>query len=142
MPIGLGTDWTVTNNSMDLLAEARLAALAGKMHADDPEVLTVQQMVRMLTIDGARVLGIDRLTGSIEPGKRADLVVFDGNRLEATPAHDAASNLVYSLSPRSVRDVLVDGELLVSGGRLVRDDETTLARSHRHVGAMPPLPRG
>lgn len=142
VPIGLGTDWTVTNNSMDLLAEARLAALAGKMHADDPEVLTVQQMVRMLTIDGARVLGIDRLTGSIEPGKRADLVVFDGNRLEATPAHDAASNLVYSLSPRSVRDVLVDGELLVSGGRLVRDDETTLARSHRHVGAMPPPPRG
>jgi 5-methylthioadenosine/S-adenosylhomocysteine deaminase len=134
VPIGLGTDWTVTNNSMDLLAEARLAALAGKMRADDPEVLTVTQMVRMLTIEGARVLGIDRLTGSIEPGKRADLVVFDANRLEATPAHDPASNLVYSLGPRSVRDVLVDGELLVRGGKLMRDDETALARAHRHLG--------
>ena len=137
VPIGLGTDWTVTNNSMDLLAEARLAALAGKMRADDPEVLTVQQMVRMLTIDGARVLGIDRLTGSIEPGKRADLVVFDANRLEATPAHDPASNLIYSLGPRSVRDVLVDGELLVRDGKLTREDEAALARRHRTHGRPP-----
>jgi 5-methylthioadenosine/S-adenosylhomocysteine deaminase len=135
VPIGLGTDWTVTNNSMDLLAEARLAALVGKMRADDPEALTVQQMVRMLTIDGARVLGIDRLTGSIEPGKRADLVVFDTTRLEANPAHDPASNLVYSIGPRSVRDVFVDGDLLVRNGRLERDDEIALARSHRHLGA-------
>ena len=138
VPIGLGTDWTVTNNSMDLLAEARLAALAAKMRADDPEVLTVQQLARMLTIEGAKVLGIDRLTGSIEPGKRADLVVFDGNRLEATPAHDPASNLVYSLSPRSVRDVLVDGKLLVKDGKLVHDDETALARSNRYRGRINP----
>src|SRR5262245_14363050 len=137
VPIGLGTDWTVTNNSMDLLAEARLAALVGKMRADDPEVLTVRQMVRMLTIDGARVLGIDRLTGSIEPGKRADLVVFDTTRLEGTPAHDPASNLVYSIGPRSVRDVFVDGELLVRNGRLTRDDEAVLARGHRRLGAAP-----
>jgi 5-methylthioadenosine/S-adenosylhomocysteine deaminase len=136
VPIGLGTDWTVTNNSMDLLAEARLAALVGKMQADDPEVLTVQQMVRMLTIDGARVLGIDALTGSIEPGKRADLVVFDATRLECTPAHDPASNLVYSMSPRSVRDVLVDGEVVVRHGKLVRDEEAALARGHRRLGAV------
>src|SRR5262249_51239794 len=137
VPIGLGTDWTVTNNSMDLLAEARLAALVGKMRADDPEVLTVQQMVRMLTIEGARVLGIDRLTGSIEPGKRADLVVFDTTRLEGTPAHDPASNLVYSSGPGSVRDVSADGELLVRNGRLTRDDEAVLARGHRRLGAAP-----
>jgi 5-methylthioadenosine/S-adenosylhomocysteine deaminase len=142
VPIGLGTDWTVTNNSMDLLAEARLAALVGKMVADDPEVLTVQQMVRMLTIDGARALGIDRVTGSIEPGKRADLVLFDANRLEATPAHDMASNLLYAMAGRLARDVLVDGELLVEGGKLVRYDETALARRHRHTGKPPEQPTG
>jgi len=81
------------------------------------------------------VLGIDHLAGSIEPGKRADLVVFDGTRLECTPAHDPASNLVYSMSPRSVRDVFVDGELLVRNGKLTRDDEAALARSHRRLGA-------
>lgn len=135
VPIGLGTDWTVTDNAMDLLWEARLAALVGKMLAGDPTVLTVDQMIRMLTIDGARVLGLDHLIGSIEPGKRADLVIFDLCRLETTPAHDLASNLLYSMGPRSVRDVLVDGEILVRQGRLTRDDETRLARRHRITGA-------
>jgi 5-methylthioadenosine/S-adenosylhomocysteine deaminase len=134
VPIGLGTDWTVTNNGMDLLAEARLAALAGKMKADDPAVLDVQQMMRLLTIDGARVLGLDRLVGSIEPGKRADLVLFDASRLEATPAHDMASNLIYSMNGRMARDVVVDGALLVRNGKLTRMDEQVLVRDHRHRG--------
>ena len=103
-----------------------------------PQVLPVQQMVRMLTIDGARVLGLDGLTGSIEAGKRADLVVFDGNRLEATPAHDPAANLIYSLNPRAVRDVLVDGALLVRDGKLTWDDEAALARQQRTRGAANP----
>jgi 5-methylthioadenosine/S-adenosylhomocysteine deaminase len=136
VPIGLGTDWTVTNNGMDLLAEARLAALAGKMRADDPAVLDVRQMIRMLTIDGARVLGLDRLAGSIEVGKRADLVLFDANRLEATPAHDMASNLIYSMNGRMARDVLVDGEILVRNGRLTRMDEAALVRDHRGRGGV------
>jgi len=134
VPIGLGTDWTVTNNGMDLLAEARLAALAGKMKADDPAVLAVTQMMRLLTIDGARVLGLDHLVGSIEPGKRADLVLFDAGRLEATPAHDMASNLIYSMNGRMARDVLVDGEILVRNGKLTRMDEQVLVRDHRHRG--------
>jgi 5-methylthioadenosine/S-adenosylhomocysteine deaminase len=135
VPIGLGTDWTVTNNSMDLLWEARLAALVGKMRADDPTVLTVRQMVRMLTIDGARVLGIDKLVGSIEAGKHADLVVFDATKLEATPAHDMASNLLYAMPGRLARDVLVDGRLLVRNGKLVDGDEAALAELHRRRGS-------
>ncbi len=134
VPIGLGTDWTVTNNGMDLLAEARLAALAGKMMADDPVVLGVDRMLRMLTSDGARVLGLERLVGSIEVGKRADLVLFDANRLEATPAHDMASNLIYSMNGRMARDVLVDGQILVRNGKLTRMDEQALVRDHRHRG--------
>jgi 5-methylthioadenosine/S-adenosylhomocysteine deaminase len=137
VPIGLGTDWTASNNSMDMLVEARLAALVGKMRADDPQALPVGQMVRMLTIDGARVLGLDGLIGSIETGKRADLVVFDANRLETTPAHDPMANLIYSMGPRSVRDVLVDGAILVRDGKLVRDDEAALARRHRTHGRPP-----
>ena len=131
VPIGLGTDWTASNNGNDLLSEARLAALVGKMLAGDPSVLTVREMLRMLTIDGARVLGIDRLVGSIEPGKRADVIVLDLDRLEMSPAHDPASNVIHAASPRSVRDVVVDGEILVRAGRLTRADEATLARRHR-----------
>lgn len=120
-PVGLGTDWTASDNSMDMFWEMRLAALVGKMKADDPTVLDVRRMLRLATIDGARVLGIDHLVGSVEVDKRADLVVLDAAALELTPLHDAVSNIVYSASPRSVRDVLVDGAVLVRNHRLVAD---------------------
>jgi 5-methylthioadenosine/S-adenosylhomocysteine deaminase len=135
--IGLGTDWTVTNNAMDLLWEARLAALVGKMLAGDPEALPVRQMIRMLTIDGARVLGLDRMIGSVEKGKRADLVVLDLARLEANPRHDLAANVLYSMSVRSVRHVLVDGKILVRNGRLTQMDEEELAAKHRGLMRNP-----
>lgn len=131
VPIGLGTDWTASNNANDLLSEARLAALVGKMLAGDPRALSVREMIRMLTIEGARVLGIDHLVGSIEPGKRADVIVLDLDRLEMSPAHYPASNVIYAASPRAVRDVIVDGEMLVRHGRLTRADEAVLARRHR-----------
>jgi 5-methylthioadenosine/S-adenosylhomocysteine deaminase len=86
-------------------------------------VLTARQMLRLATIEGARVLGIDHLVGSVEPGKRADLVVLDLAQREMTPLNDPLSNVVYSASPRSVRDVLVDGEIRVRGGQLVEDHE-------------------
>jgi 5-methylthioadenosine/S-adenosylhomocysteine deaminase len=128
VPVGLGTDWTASDNAMDLLWEARLAALLGKQAAGDPTVLPVATMLRMLTRDGARVLGLDHLVGSVEVGRRADLVVWDLDRLEMAPPHDLAANLLYSASPRSVRDVMVEGMLLVRGGRLVRESgEAALA---------------
>lgn len=134
--IGLGTDWAATNNAWDLLAEARLAALVGKMLANDPTVLPVTAMMRMATIDGARVLGLDQITGSIEVGKRADLVLFDGSKLCMTPAHDAVSNVIYAASPRAVRDVMVDGVWRVRRGKLVDADEATLARAHNRTVAQ------
>lgn len=117
-PVGLGTDWTASDNSMDMFWAMRLAALVGKMTADDPTVLTTRQMLRLATIDGARVLGIDHLAGSVEVGKRADLMVLDLTQPEMQPLHDPVSNIVYSASPRSVRDVVVDGVVRVREGRL------------------------
>jgi 5-methylthioadenosine/S-adenosylhomocysteine deaminase len=134
VPVGLGTDWTASDNACDLFWEARLAALVGKMRADDPTVLPVRQMLRMMTIEGARVLGMDRLIGSVEPGKRADLIVLDLDRLEMAPAHDLAANLLYSASGRCVRDVLVDGVVLKRGHALVRADEAALVGEMRARG--------
>jgi 5-methylthioadenosine/S-adenosylhomocysteine deaminase len=90
-------------------------------------------MMRMLTIDGARVLGAEHLIGSIEPGKRADLVVLDAGRLDMTPGYDAVSNVIYAAGSRAVRDVMVDGRWLVSGNRLVEADERALAVEHNAV---------
>jgi 5-methylthioadenosine/S-adenosylhomocysteine deaminase len=133
VPVGLGTDWSASNNSCDMLAEVRLAALVGKLLAGDPQALDVRRMLRMLTIDGARVLGLAERIGSVEPGKRADLVVLDLDRLELTPPHDHASNVIYSANPRCVRDVIVDGRLRVRLGRLVDADEGALAGRHAEL---------
>lgn len=134
VPVGLGTDWTASDNAMDLFWEARLAALVGKSNAADPTALPVRMMIRMMTIEGARVLGLDHLVGSVEPGKRADLVVLDLDRLEMAPPHDLAANVLYSASPRSVRDVLVDGVVLKRGHALVGQDEAALVARMRDAG--------
>ncbi len=119
--VGIGTDWAASDNAMDMLAETRLAAMIGKREADDPEALPIATMLRCATIDGARALGLDSVIGSIEVGKRADLVVFDLTHLEANPRHDLAANLLYAMSARCVRDVMVDGRFLVRGCRLDHD---------------------
>ena len=111
--IGLGTDWTASDNAMDILADARLAAMIGKHLADDPTALPVRTGLRMATIDGARALGLDKAIGSVEVGKLADL---------ANPRHDLRANLLYSMSTRCVRDVMVDGKLLVLRGKLLTPD--------------------
>jgi 5-methylthioadenosine/S-adenosylhomocysteine deaminase len=119
--VGIGTDWAASDNAMDMLAETRLAAMIGKHRADDPTALPVMTMLRLATIDGARALGLESMVGSVEVGKRADLVVFDLTHLEANPRKDLAANLLYSMSARCVRDVLVDGRMLVRNGKLDAD---------------------
>ncbi len=135
--VGLGTDWAPSDNGMDMLAETRLAALVGKLLAGDPTALPVAAMLRMATIEGARVLGLDAAVGSIEPGKQADLAVLDLATLEANPRHDLAANLLYSMSARSVRDVMVAGEFLVRDGRLTRFDAGELQREMRSRPSPP-----
>ena len=134
VPVGLGTDWTATDNSMDMIWEARLAALVGKMNANDPTALPVRTILRMMTIDGARVLGLDHLVGSEEAGTRADLNVLDLDRLEMAPAQDLAANVLYSASPRSVRDVIVDGVIRKRGHALVGESEGALVAAMRGAG--------
>jgi len=100
------------------------------MLADDPTVLKAHDIMRMLTIDAARVLGLDHMIGSIEPGKRADLLILDASRLSMSPMHDPVANVIYSAGSRAIRDVMVDGEWCVRRGSLVRGEEAALARAH------------
>jgi len=106
------------------------------MLADDPTVLKAQDIMRLLTIDAARVLGLDHMVGSIEPRKRADLLVFDANRLSMSPMHDPVANIIYSAGNRAIRDVMVDGEWCVRHGSLVRGEEATLAKAHGRLAEL------
>ena len=120
--VGLGTDGEKENNNLDLLEETKFAALLQKVSALDPAVGDPWDVLAMATIDGARALGLAEVTGSLEPGKRADIVTVWLGGLHTTPVlHgrdlNVAAHLVFSASGRDVRDVWVDGRRLVAQGR-------------------------
>jgi len=125
--VGLGTDGEKENNTLDLLAEMKFSALLQKVSTLDPANGDPWHILHMATLDGARVLGLDTLTGSLEPGKRADIVTVDLRKLHTTPIlhgsnFNVAAHLVFSATGRDVDGVWVDGRLVVEGGRLLTMD--------------------
>jgi cytosine/adenosine deaminase-related metal-dependent hydrolase len=125
-PVGLGVDGAASNDSSNMLAEARQALLAHRVNADPARWLTAEEVLWMATRGGARCLGRDDV-GSLEPGKAADLILVDTRRLSyAGAASDLLAALVFSPSPEPVDTVMVDGRVVVQGGRLLDVDVTAL----------------
>lgn len=122
IPVGLGTDGCASNNNLDMFEAMDFAAKLHKAASQDPTVMGAATVVRMATIDGARTLGIDSLTGSLEAGKAADLVIVDTRRPHLVPMYHPESHLVYAVRGADVSHVMVEGELLVKDGRLVRTE--------------------
>jgi cytosine/adenosine deaminase-related metal-dependent hydrolase len=115
--VALGADGAPCNNNLDAFLELRLAALVHKPRVGAAG-MTALQALELATVGGARALGWQDRIGSLEPGKRADLIVVDLRTPHAAPAGEPISSLVYAAQSRDVREVLVDGRLLVRGGRL------------------------
>ena len=115
--VALGTDGAASNNSLDMLAEMKLAALLGKGVAGDPTAVSAHTALRMATINGARALGLDAIVGSIEVGKRADFVALDLSKYGCSPVYDPVSTLVYSAHRDCVTHVWVNGKLLIERGQ-------------------------
>ncbi|GGS01986.1 hypothetical protein GCM10010252_45820 [Streptomyces aureoverticillatus] len=139
--VGLGTDGAVSSNTLDLLGAVRMAALVHKA-GGDPTAVGAEQAVRMATIDSARALGLDGQLGSLEPGKRADLVVLDLDRPHLAPRHDPYSTLAYAAGPADVRDTVVDGRVLMRGRALLTVDELRAVRGLSDAVSAPlPHPR-
>ena len=95
--VGLGTDGCSSNNNLDLFAEMDMAAKLHKASSLDPTVLDAATVLRMATIDGARALGLDRQIGSLEVGKKADLIIIDTRKPHLTPMYNPVSHLVYAV---------------------------------------------
>lgn len=119
--VGLGSDGEKENNNLDLVEEMKFASLLQKLTTLDPTTGDPWDVLTMATIDGARALGLGEVTGSLEPGKRADVVTLALDGLHTTPLFrgdggNVAAHLVFSASGRDVRDVWVDGRRLVAGG--------------------------
>ena len=119
--VGLGTDGAASNNSLDMFETMKVCALLHKAHRWDPTVLNAQKVLDLATVDGARALGIEDEVGSIEAGKKADIILLDGNMPNMNPVHGKetiVSDLVYSASAANVNTTIVDGKVLMQNRRL------------------------
>lgn len=129
--VSLGTDGAASNNDLDLLGEARTAALLAKGAASDPCVVNAFQALEMLTINAARALGKSDQLGSIEVGKLADLCAIRMDTLNTAPMYDVVSHLIYAASSQQVSHVWVGGKLLIEdGGFLHLDVDGIVDRAH------------
>ncbi|MDA3023100.1 MAG: amidohydrolase [Actinomycetota bacterium] len=131
--VGIGVDGPASNDRQDYLEAMKTAVLLQRVHHLRARAMLARDAFRMATIEGARALGMQDEVGSLEVGKAADIVVFDGNSPALANVHDPHQALVYVAGPRDVVDVWVDGERSVEGGRITRvdvDDVVGRSRSH------------
>jgi 5-methylthioadenosine/S-adenosylhomocysteine deaminase len=129
--VGIGTDGAASNNDLDMFAEVHLAAILAKGLSGDPTSLPARQALTMATRLGARAMHMGHLTGSLEPGKRADLILVDLSPVHNSPAfrHDPNSlyaQLVYAAKASDVRSVMCNGRWLMQDRRLLTLDEPAL----------------
>jgi len=124
--VAIGTDGAASNNTLDMLAEMKSAALLAKGVAGDPTVVPAATALRMATLNGAKALGIDKDAGSLTEGKWADITAIDLDAPETQPVHDVVSTLVYAANREQVSDVWVGGRRLLQERRLTRMDLPSL----------------
>jgi 5-methylthioadenosine/S-adenosylhomocysteine deaminase len=111
--VGLGTDGAASNNDLDMFEAMRQAAFLAKLSTKDPTAVSAKTALDLATILGARALAMDRLIGSLEPGKRADLIAVSMSAARQTPLYDPISHLVYTTRGDDVRTTIVDGKVLM-----------------------------
>ncbi|NOQ37412.1 amidohydrolase family protein [archaeon] len=121
--IGLGTDGSASNNSLDMFTEIKVCALLHKFSNNSPEVASAQQVFDMATRGGAKVLGLDKEIGSIEAGKQADIVLVNLKDISMIPNHNPVSNIVYSANGSCVDTTIVNGRILMENRILKTIDE-------------------
>ncbi|HEY0593201.1 MAG TPA: amidohydrolase family protein, partial [Thermoanaerobaculia bacterium] len=130
--VGLGTDGPAgSNNDLDMISEMASAARLQKVHREDPRALTARQALEMATIRGARALGLASRIGSLEAGKRADLIVIDLSGAGTQPVYSAESAIVYATSGEMVTDTIVDGRILMRDRKLLTVDENAAVAKAR-----------
>jgi 5-methylthioadenosine/S-adenosylhomocysteine deaminase len=132
--VGLGTDGPAgSNNDLDLMEEMDLAAKLAKITKMSPLALNAKAVVEMATIDGARALHMDKEIGSLEKGKKADLIVISLDEPNAVPMYDIYAQIAYALKASDVETVMIGGRLVMKGHKLLTvDEEATIAKAREY----------
>lgn len=111
--VGIGTDGTASNNALDMVEEMRFAALLPKVVNYNPEAVNARTALRMATINGAKAIGLGDVTGSLEAGKRADLIMIHSDSSNMVPVYDEYSAIVYAMNSKNIRSSMVNGEWIM-----------------------------
>ena len=135
IPIGLGTDGCSSNNNLDLFQEMDTAAKLSKVFSLDPVALNAETALRMATTWGASVLGLEDQVGTLEVGKKADIIVVDLQGPNLCPVYDPLSALVYSASGADVKDVVVDGKVLMKDRKFTTLDPNEIMERVRRISS-------
>lgn len=131
----IGTDSASSNNNLDMMGETRSAALLAKVSTGDPTAISAYSALKMATINGAKALGIDNITGSLSTGKQADITAIDLSALETLPVFNPVSQIIYAASRSQVSHVWVDGKCLLNERTLTTLSETNLKAIAKRWGA-------
>lgn len=126
--VALGTDGAASNNDLDMFGEMRTAALIAKPVAKDASAFDAITAIEAATINGAKALGIDHLTGTLEPGKSADFIAIDLNKLNSSPSYNIHSDIVYSINSQQISDHWIQGKQLLKKGEFVDIDEPAILK--------------
>jgi len=129
--IGLGTDGAASNNDLDMFEAMRFAALLHKLESNNPRAVSAKTALEMATIRGARALGMESRVGSLEVGKRADLILVDVSGARQTPMYDPVSHLVYVTRGDDVRTTIVNGKVLMRDRKALTLNEAEVIRDAR-----------
>jgi 5-methylthioadenosine/S-adenosylhomocysteine deaminase len=126
--LGLGTDGAASNNDLDMFEAMRAASFLQKVATSDPTAVSARAAIQMATIGGARALGMDKQIGSLEPGKRADVIIVSMSAARQTPMYDPLSHLVYVTRGDDVQTTIVNGKVLMRDRKVLTLDGTAVLR--------------
>lgn len=135
--VTLGCDGGPSNNAYDLIRDLRLASYLGSLREGDPTVVPAESVLEMATLNGAKALGLADDVGSIEPGKKADLILIDMNKPHLVPSWDPVSTIAYAASGNDVDTVMIDGKIVMQGRKVITlDEEAILEEARRRAPAV------
>ncbi len=131
--IGLGTDGIGSTTTMDMFEEMKTAAYLQKVNTMEPSSISAYDILKMATIEGAKVLGMEKEIGTLEPGKKADMIFIKTDKLHMCPANDVCANLVYSSNGADVESVMIDGKVIMQNRKMVNLDEKQVMRQVKKI---------
>ena len=131
--VGLGTDGIGSTTTLDMFEEMKTAAYLQKVNTMEPTSIKAYDILKMATIEGARVLGLDNEVGTLEPGKKADMIFIRTDKLHLCPDNDVCTNIVYSANGADVDTVMIDGKIIMQNRKMINLDEKEVMRQVKKI---------